>query len=304
MKRLCFIVILCSIMASVSSVAAREQAQIDKRQISLSWGTDKVKLYEHEPVLLTLYLRTPELDVRGVKETKACRLDKGNFSYMSGASFDSRGHMEEKDGRRWYVYPVACYAMALDRPGKYKLGGGSYAVDIAIPVIYNDPFWGKIQSVEVERIEVPVKEVEFKVSALPDNRGDSEFSGAVGNFSVDVTVPPGDIYLNEEAIALITVKGEGWLSENVLPEYRGAFGNNVRLKSFSENRRHYVENGHMMSELQLECSIIPSSRENAVIGPVKIEFFNPASGLYETAESEPVKVTVKSIAGKSPALDI
>lgn len=273
-------------------------------KIHLSWNADKLSLYQHEPATLTLYLWTPEIDVRGVSQSKPGELDKGQFSYIRNVDFNSRGELVRKDDQNWYVYPVDSYVVALDGEGKRTLKGGRYYVDLAVPTLYDDPLWGRIQTMKTERVEVPVEPLTINVTKLPVAPDNSSFSGAVGNFKVDVTVPPGEIYLNEEALAIIRIKGDGWLADNILPEYREAFGEGTRLKSLSESRNQYVEDGKLVSELVLECTFIPTSRENAIIGPVRIEYFDTDAGKYKTAMSSSVKVKVESIAGKTPLHDI
>lgn len=291
-------------LIAFSAADARESFHFEKSKLHLSWNIDKVKIYEHEPAVLTLYLWTPGIDVRGVAETKAPSLKNGKFSYVSHADYNRNMQVVEDEDGIWYVYPVDRYVVAFDRKGKYELKDGRYRVDMAIPQIYDDPFWGRMQTMGIESIEVPVDELDINVQSLPDASNGMQFSGAVGQFDVNVVVPPGDIYLNEEAIAIITVRGPGWINNQTLPQYHEAFKQGTKLKSFSEERRQYMDGDEMISEVQLECTFIPTSKDDAIIGPVKIEYFNPKTRQYVTATSADVKVNVKSIAGKSPVHDI
>lgn len=297
-------ILLVFMMLTVCIPAWSQKEQpFDKSRIRLSWNRDKITLYNNEPTVLTLYLWTPQLEVRGIRQTKAPLLDKGKFSYLNRTEINTAPQLVEKDGETWYVYPVDSYAVAMDSNGKYKLRDGRYLVDFAVRMIVNDPFWGKVQTTRTEQLEVPVSPLDLTIKALPQPPVDSEFSGAVGNFKVTVDVPPGDIYLNEEATAIITVKGAGWLNDNTLPEYHEAFGKGVKLKSFSEHRTQYIQDGELVSELSMECQFIPTDKD-AEIGAVRIETFNPMTGVYENIESDPVKVKVSSIAKKAPVLDI
>lgn len=304
MRKLKSILLFALILLLAEIMQAQKAESFDKSQIRLSWNHDKESLYYHEPAVLTLYLWTPGYEIRGVQQSKSPELDKGKFSYLQRADFNSEPRIVNQDGQTWYVYPVDSYAVALDKKGKYNLKGGRYIVDVAVPKLYNDPFWGRMQTIDIERVEVPVGPVQLTVKDLPATDADSEFSGAVGDFKVSVDVPPGDIYLNEEAIAIVTVSGNGWLNSGTLPEYHDAFGNGTKLKSFSENRRQYIKDGQLVSELQMECTFIPTSKDNAVIGPIWIEIFNPTTGKYEIVKSKPVQVKVSSIAEKAPILDI
>lgn len=283
---------------------AQKSVGIDKSQFKLSWNEDKLNLYHREPAVLTLYLWTPGYEIRDVRKSKSSSLSKGKFSFLQRADIITEPRIVEKDGKIWYVYPIDSYAIAIDKAGKYDLHGGRYIVDVAVPQIYDDPFWGKMQTMRTERIEVPVSPVQIEVKDLPQTDGNSDFSGAVGDFDVTVNVPPGDIFLNEEATAIVTVVGKGWLNNGTLPEYHDAFRNGTKLKSFSENRIQYLKDGVLISELQMECTFIPTSKDNAVIDPIWIEIFNPETGTYEIVKSKPVKVKVQSIADKAPEIDI
>lgn len=304
MKSIHIILITAVLMLAACPAFGQESAKYDKRDFKLSWNVDRLKVYQQEPAVLTLYLWTPEMEVTGATESKAPELSRGSFATKQKADIAERASVVEKDGRRWYVYPVDSYAVTMADAGKHLLRNGRYLVDVSVPTIYDDPFWGRVQTVRGERIEVPVDPLTIEVQPLPDIKGGDMFSGSVGAFSVDVSVPPGDIYLNEDAIAIITVRGPGYMGENVLPEYNEAFTEGTRLKSFSENRNQYIDKGRLVSEVKLECTFIPTSRENAVIGPVRFMFFNPETGKYQKVESEKVKVKVKSIAGKSKVHEI
>lgn len=304
MSKLKSILLIALVMMTAAGLHAQKAQNFDKSEIRLSWNHDKVNLYHHEPAVLTLYLWTPAYEIRGVRQSKSPALERGKFSYLQRADFNPEPKIVEEDGKTWYVYPIDSYAVALDKAGKYTLKGGRYVVDIAIPKLYDDPYWGRMQTMETERVEVPVSPVQFNVRELPATDAESDFSGAVGDFKVSVTIPPGDIYLNEEAIAIVTVAGDGWLDADILPEYHDAFGQGTKLKSFSENRRQYLRDGKLVSELQMECTFIPTSKKGAVIGPIWIEVFNPETGKYEIVKSEPVQVKAQSIAQKAPVLDI
>lgn len=298
-----FLTILTLSLICCADFARAQKQDIDKHNLRLSWNRDKINLYHHEPTVLTLYLWVKGYNVQGISKSKQSSLDKGKFSYLKVAEFDHQPRVVKKEGEIWTVYPVDSYAIAMDKAGRYKLHNGRYAVDLSIPEIYDDPFWGKMQMMKPQRVEVPVNPIQITVSDLPPVPQNTEFSGAVGDFKVEVTVPPGDIFMNEEATAIVTITGNGWLDDDTLPEYHDAFQKGTKLKSFSENRNQYLRDGEMISELQMECTFIPTDKD-AEISPVWIEVFNPQKGVYETVKSDPVKVKVQSIAAKAPTHDI
>ncbi len=96
--------------------------------------------------------------------------------------------------------------------------------------------------------------------------------GAVGDFEVRTVVPRGDIVVGEDAVAYVIVEGEGFLGEDIMPEYRAAFGTGIRLKSVSPSRKSYMAEGKMMSRITIECTFIPETRDHCEIGPVFLNF--------------------------------
>ncbi len=291
-------------MQNAYGAPSAKPAPENQDEIHMQWNMESVALYQHEPVTLTLYLWSPEIEINGLKEIAPGHLDKGDFSYVSHADFDRRPRRRMLNGKPWIVYPVDSYVVTLDKPGKHRLSGSKYIIDTAVPEIIDDPYWGSVKSYKRAQKTIEVAPMTFEVKALPNKDNTESFSGAVGNFEVKVSVPPGEIYMNEEAIVIVTVTGDGWINDHILPEYRGAFGKGTKLRSVSEDRKKYMADGRLVSELILECTFLPTSLDEAIIGPVQMGFFNPTTGEYSIAASEPVNVKVQSIAMKAPSIDI
>lgn len=115
---------------------------------------------------------------------------------------------------------------------------------------------------------------------------------------METIVPKGDIIVNEDASLIIVVKGKGLLGSDILPEYREAFGTGNKLKSFTERTDSFYDGKDIVSEFEMECEFVPTDIKNCEIGVVRFGYFNPETGKYETAESKPVKIDVKSSAVK------
>lgn len=272
--------------------------------VRLAWDAKNISLYRHEPVTITLYLWCEDDNLLGWEESKPSKLDKGEFSYISHAKIFNNPEIREENGKKWRIYPIDSFVITLDKEGKNKLSGGEYSIDIAVPEVIRDKFQRERQVYRRQRMSVPVEPLFFSVKALPKNDDGKSFSGAIGNYSITVDIPPGDIYVDEEAIAIINVRGEGWINEQILPEYRGAFGKGTKLKSINEYRNKYLENGKLVSEIQLECIFIPTSLTESIIGEVSMEFFNPKNHKYTQVKSTPVPVKVSSVAVKTPIHEI
>lgn len=264
---------------------------------------DNESLYEHEPAIVTLTLYSPTADISGVSKSSGLTLDHGEFASISSVQVMERGSKVKVKGKEYYAFPISQYLISVADNGKYTLKSGELSVRVAYPVVVRDPFWGNIRSSQTETYRVPVNDKSFKVKDLPKQSNNS-FSGAIGSFTVKTIIPPGNIIVNQEATAVVQIDGYGYIPDQTLPEYRSAFKGNVQLKSISESRQQYIKNGKAATQLVLNCTFIPKQKNDAEIGEISFEFFNPKTGNYETVKSVPVQVEAKSSTILHQTIDI
>lgn len=273
------------------------------RDLFISYNLGDKTVYEREGEILTVNLYSTEPDIAYAERLAPAALDKGKFSYITNIEYPRRARREMIDGKEYFVFTLDAYLVCLHDKGSYTLRGAEYEIGVNVPVIYDDPFWGRTRTAKTESFRVKAEPFKFKVKELPGCKADDSFSGAVGEFEVTTTIPPGNIVLNQEATAIITLKGRGILGKDIMPEYIDAFSNDVTLKSVSENRDSYFDGKGIVSVLTLECEFIPKSKD-AEIGPVSFGFFNPKTGKYEKAVSDSVKVNAKSIASQKETIEV
>ncbi|MDE6682575.1 MAG: hypothetical protein K2J87_04030 [Muribaculaceae bacterium] len=280
-------------------------AEAKKRDdIFLTAEISNASPYPGEAVMLTYKLYSITGDIEYARREGDTNLAGGSETYFSRIQTDSRGRREKVDGEDYYVFPLEKYILSVDKKGNYSYKGGSFKVGVNWPVVYEDPFWGRRRGYKPENIFLDVPQVSFKVKQLPAPPKGYNDVNTVGQFEISTSVPPGEIILDQPARAIITLKGRGLLGEEVLPEYADAFlGEDLRLKSMSENRNVYFDGKSVVTELTLDCEFIPLAKE-VEIGSVKFKYFNPVSGRFEEKSSLPVKVNVRSITSKMPTTDV
>lgn len=300
-KMLCLLVVLLlTAVSSLTVFADDENAPV----LSVELRVSSSSCYEQQPVSLVLTLVSSTPDIAFADVVRAPELKKGEFTSVRRVSPAGNAYEEEIGGRKFFCFPIEAYVVTLSDKGKYELAGGECSVGVSYPVVIDDPFWGRRRSSEMRRFSVPVKKTSIKVRELPSVPKDVDFSGSVGRFSIETVIPKGDIYINEEATAIVVLKGTGMIADSTLPEYRDAFKSGMKLKSVSESRNTAFDNGEMVSELYLECTFIPTVRDGAEIGVVTFDYFDPVSGEYRTTRSKPVRVEVKSTTSKRESLAI
>lgn len=286
------VVVISVILSGAYCVAKNDDDVFVKCQFS------KTSFFCQECVCATMWLYTVNPDVAYVNEINSPELKKGKFSYISRITDLPRPHREKVNGVDYIAIAISSYMIIMGDAGKYDMTGGKYEVGLNVPVVYDDPFYGRVRTLETRSRILCLPSVEFKVNELPSIAGDFPFSGAVGEFEVEAMIPPGDIIVNEDASVILIVKGKGMLGSDVLPEYREAFGNGNKLKSFTEHNKVFYDGKDIISEKELECEFVPTDINNCEIGVVRFGYFNPSTRRYEIAESEPIRINVKSSAVK------
>lgn len=257
---------------------------------------------EEIPVTTVLYSTTP--DIAFYDRTSGITLSKGNMETLIRVEPNLRSFKKIIDKKTFFCYPIEQHIISFSQKGNYELVQSPFEIGVSIPVIYRDPFWGQIRTSEIKDFTVKVESCKLKIKPLPTVSSGVNFSGSIGQFTIETVVPRGKIYVNEEATAYITVKGEGIISPTAMPEYRNAFGNGLKLKSVSETRNKNIRDGELYSELILECSFVPSEIDNMVLGKVFFNFFDSKSGKYTTIESSPVPIKIESSVNKREKLSI
>lgn len=302
MKKILFLIIFC-LYAYPLAISANKDKE-NTPELFVECLLNATNCYERQPIpaVITLFSSTPDV----VKANLICepRLNKGEFATFQPIKPAGSPYTVKRNDKIYYCIPLSAFMFSMPEKGKFSLEGASYNIGIQIPTIYNDPFWGPIRSRKVEEYKVNMKKVSFSVKTLPVPPSDFDFSGSVGNFTIKTIIPQGDIVINEPSTAIIVLKGTGMIAENTMPVYIDAFKDGLSLKSVQESRTAAYDKGKMVSELHLECTFIPTRIEDCKIGEIYFDYFDPDSGKYVRASSQPVSITVKSSVTKRQHMEI
>lgn len=157
------------------------------------------------------------------------------------------------------------------------------------PAIIDHPFFGRMRSTTIEEEDVMSKTIKLKVNSLPSPP--SGFSGAVGEFSISGSVPPGRIYADGTGLVVYTVSGVGNLQTSMLPEVSRKLVSGMRIKSETVDESRIIEGDVLKNSCDLVCEIgfdMPGEYE---ISPVEFIYFDPELREYVTVRSNSVRLT-------------
>ncbi len=252
---------------------------------------DSHKAYAGQWVTLTVTLFSDSPDI-----SSAYPISNPNFSSLSVYEMGGDRKFEKKKykGKDRYSVVVARWCVCSESPGKFKIDIPDFYVGIPNEEIV-DTFWGKRKIRTEQKYRISSKPVEFKVNEIPPVPNGFDFSGAVGKYEVELWVPAGEVGKDQEAIAMVSISGIGSLKNASIPKVLPAFqGGDVKLKNVSEERKNFIKNNSLHSEIELQCSFIPLKEGQLSLGSIKFGYFDTAIGKYRYAESSPVSFDVSS----------
>jgi len=250
---------------------------------------DSPKGYVGEWKTLTVTLYSDSENIADISP-----LGRPNFGELAiyDMGGDKRLSKTTYKGKEYWSVVAARWCVCAENPGKYSIRIPDFSIGVASYRIV-DSFWGRKRVQTVKEYPVSVDDVSIRVVAVPAPPDGFLFSGAVGKFDLDVWIPEGDIVKDEDAVAMVSVSGVGSLHSVSIPKVVDAFpSRQLRLKEVNEDRKNFIKENSLNSEIELECSFVPLQEGELEIGVVKFGYFDTSSGKYRYAESLPVKFSV------------
>lgn len=267
----------------------------DKSESYLETRINRNNAVEGEMLIYEVVLISANPNIAGIELSQNPSFD--NLPASRSAA-DHRLSETEIDNTKSFSVVIDRFFIGTEAAGKHKLKGGYYRIGYNKQVQRSDPFWGPYITNSVDVVELAAPDLSVSITKLPQKGMPEDFSGAIGDFSVEVEVPSNELYAGEGAYAIVTITGNGDLSNAKLPDVRSIFNDSLQFKSMTESRSHFVKDGNVVSEIEIECTFTPHGEGEFDLAGCEFSFYNPDKKRYESVKSNPV--TVKVVKEKSP----
>ena len=136
------------------------------------------------------------------------------------------------------------------------------------------------------------------VEALPAGAPDP-FSGVVGRLEIDTSLDRDSVATNDAVTLTVRMSGDGNLRAVPAPELGLASDFEVFPPEVSESVR--ALGAGLTGEKTFEYVVIPRAPGSREIPPLTMSYFDPDAGVYRTAESVAIPLTVTGAAAEGPA---
>lgn len=165
-----------------------------------------------------------------------------------------------------------------DHPGRFDLGPAELVLAVPASTGRADAFFG---GDEERTLTVRSNRLSLTVSPLPMQGRPPEFSGAVGRYDIRADVAPRSLRVGQPFTLTTRIRGVGGFDKLICPKVEpdGARAYPPRV----------VKSG---VEMVCEQVLLALGGARIEIPPLRIAYFNPATGRYEVASSNPAGVEV------------
>lgn len=253
----------------------------------------KNKVYEQEPVECKFKLYTQS----NIKiDKKSGRLSLNDFLYDELQADSDKVNVEEYNGHEYSTLVLKHLILYPQKTGTLKING-EFIVTVLIPQVTN-----MLGMQYLQQQIVPIKlsdDISLEVIPLPSPRP-SNFSGAVGDFSVNTKVSPSALRTNETATFTFTINGNGNIKYIKEPQFK--FPSEFELYSPKINSDINWVDGRMEGMATYDYSFLPQSVGTYQIPAYEFVYFNPDKKEYITLKTSPINIVVNK--GRSSGINV
>lgn len=140
------------------------------------------------------------------------------------------------------------------------------------------------------QLDAVSQKISVRVLPLPQSNQPSDFSGAIGNFQLDVGAEPLQVLQGEPLTIQLALSGSGSL-QNIMPPY---LKNTQGLKVYPAQKKPELTNSSgSWEKVVFEQTVFPVVPNLKSVGPYTFTYFEPSSGKYHQLSSGVIPITVK-----------
>ncbi len=264
------------------------EAHVAKDDIQLRIKLSSTSVYKGEAVRasIVLYTRTSIATINNVKLPTF----EGFWSQELPAGEDSSSR-EELDGKVYTTYLLKEYLLYPQQSGALRIDPAELTAVAQVVTQSSrgfDPFFGGQEVHNVNR-KVSTPAITLNVKPLPEGAPRS-FNGAVGQFTMQGSMPPSKISVNSAASISLTISGRGNLKFIDAPSV--AMPESFEIYDTKTSDSIKVSAVGTSGTIKYEYPFVARSSGEFRIAPVEFSFFDPAKEQYVTLSTEPITLTV------------
>lgn len=252
-------------------------------------NVSKTSVYEQEAIVYTVKLFTTYDAIKFIGATAAPKFD--GFVVEESKAISNSLSYETYQGKTYATAIIARYIIFPQMTGQLKVSGNTYTVSVDQREYYHDPFWGSLSYSTPLQLNVTPNDLTINVNPLPSPKP-SDFSGGVGSFNISSQLKSTSFKTNEAASIVYTVTGVGNLKYIQLPDLSVIYPQEIEIYTPKTDVKTNVGASEVSGSVTFDYSFVPLEEGQFRIPEIKLVYFNPATGKYETSVSKSYDIIV------------
>lgn len=246
-------------------------------------------IYEQQALVYTVKLYTTYDAIKFIGATAAPKFD--GFVVEESKSISNSLDYETLNGKTYATAVIARYIIFPQMTGQLKVIGNTYTVSVDQREYYHDPFWGNMAVSSPLQLNVSPNDLTINVKPLPSPKP-ADFSGGVGKFTIASQLKTNTFKTNQAASIEYIVTGTGNLKYIQLPDLSTLYPSQLEVYTPKTDVKANVGSTNVSGSVSFDYSFMPLEEGDFRIPPVKLVYFNPETGKYETSTSKEYNITV------------
>lgn len=197
------------------------------------------------------------------------------------------------EGRQYVVYPMKRKILVPQSSGAIPIE--PFVMQIPVQMRSGDRFESLFSFGRTRTVVRKTQPLQLKVRALPVGGRPDDFGGAVGEYTLTLSMDRQEAAVNDAVALTATVEGEGFLRAVAPPVLDTPPDIKVfdpKVSSSSRSTR-----GKLVSRKTWEWILVPLVAGELKIPAVRFPYFDPDSGTYRLASAEPPLLVVRQNGG-------
>lgn len=245
--------------------------------------------YEQQALVYTVKLYTTYDAIKFIGATDSPKFD--GFVVEESKDISSALTFESYNGKQYATAIIARYIIFPQMTGALKVIGNNYTIAVDRREYYHDSFFGSMSFSTPLQLNVAPNDLVVNVRELPQPRP-ADFSGAVGQFSLTSDLKTTQFKSNQAANIIYTLSGTGNIKYVQLPDLSALYPPELEIYTPKTTQDVSVGSSNVSGKVTFDYSFMPLEEGEFRIPDVKLVFFNPQSGKYETSVAKGYRINV------------
>ena len=246
--------------------------------------------YVNQAILYTVKLYSTYDAIKFIGATASPKFD--GFVVEESKDISTSLEYETYNGKSYATAIIARYIIFPQHEGTLTVKGNTYTVSVDQREYYRDPFYGSLSVSKPLQLNVTPNELTVNVKALP-KPVPADFSGGVGNFNIKSSLPAQTFVTNQVSSIVYTVEGTGNIKYVTLPDLQKIYPPELEVYTPTSESNVNVGRYDVSGSIKFDYSFMPLEGGNFRIPDIKLVYFNPKTGKYETSVATGYNIAVE-----------